>query len=151
MIEISDRSFDPGDRLNKFTQASGNAGAIASFTGRVRGEQGAVDTLYLEAYPGVTEDGIKRAVLEARTRWALTNCLVIHRIGEMSPGDPIVMVATAAEHRREAFEACDFLMDYLKTDAMFWKKQTGPEGSEWVEPRDEDYKDRERWSKYGGY
>ena len=145
MIEILDKGFDPGKRLNSFTKDSGNAGAVASFVGRVRGEDRAVETLYLESYPGVTEDGIKQAVLEARTRWALTNCLIIHRVGEMSAGEPIVMVCTAAEHRRGAFEACDFLMDYLKTDAMFWKKQTGPDGSEWIEPRDEDYKDRKRW------
>jgi molybdopterin synthase catalytic subunit len=146
MIEIIEINFDPGERLNAFTTASQNAGAIASFVGRVRGEKGEVELLYLEAYPGVTEQGIAEAEAEAIKRWSLIDSLIIHRTGSMSAGDPIVMVATAAEHRRAAFEACDFLMDYLKTDAVFWKKQTGPAGSEWIEPRAEDYKDRERWS-----
>ena len=146
MIEIIESQFDPGKRLNEFTKSSGNAGGIASFVGRVRGEKGSVDTLYLEAYPGVTEAGISKADTEARKRWSLIDTMIIHRTGNMSPGDPIVMVMTAAEHRRDAFEACDFLMDYLKTDAMFWKKQIGASGSEWIEPRSEDYKDRERWS-----
>jgi len=146
MVEILDSSFDSGQRLNEFTKKSGNAGAIASFVGRVRGESNSVDTLYLESYPGVTEDGIAKAEHDAQNRWSLIDILIIHRIGEMSAGEPIVMVATAAEHRRDAFEACDFLMDYLKTDAMFWKKETGPEGSQWIEPRDQDYQDRKRWS-----
>ena len=146
MIEILDNVFDPGARLNDFTNKSGNAGAIASFIGRVRGEDGSVDTLYLESYPGVTEGGIQEAEANARTRWNLIDVLILHRVGNMSAGDPIVMVATASEHRRDAIEACDFLMDYLKTDAMFWKKQSGPDGSEWIEPRAQDYKDRERWS-----
>ncbi|RZV41444.1 MAG: molybdenum cofactor biosynthesis protein MoaE [Acidimicrobiales bacterium] len=146
MLEILDSSFDPGKRLNSFSKTSGNAGGIASFIGRVRGERGDVSGLYLESYPGVTEKGIQSATDAAVKRWALVDVLVIHRIGTMSPGEPIVMVITAAEHRRAAFEACDFLMDYLKTDAMFWKKQTGADGEKWIEPRTEDYKDRERWT-----
>ena len=146
MIEILTDSFDPGKRLNAFTKASENAGGIASFVGRVRGEKGSVSRLYLESYPGVTETGIAQAEAQARDRWSLIDALIIHRVGEMSAGEPIVMVITAAEHRRAAFEACDFLMDYLKTDAMFWKKQSGPEGDQWIEPREQDYKDRSRWS-----
>ena len=146
MLEISDTQFDPGNRLNLFTEASGNAGGIASFVGRVRGEKGDVSGLYLESYPGVTEQGILDAIDKSLKKWSLLDALVIHRIGAMEPGHPIVMVITAAEHRRAAFEACDFLMDYLKTDAMFWKKQTSANGDKWIEPRAEDYKDRERWS-----
>lgn len=146
MLQISDSKFDPGERLNQFTKSSGNAGAIASFVGRVRGEKGDVSGLHLESYPGVTEDGIQAAIVSALGRWSLTDALVIHRVGTMKPGDPIVMVITAAEHRRAAFESCDYLMDYLKTDAMFWKKQTGAAGDKWIEPRADDYKDRERWS-----
>lgn len=145
MIEILEYSFDPGDRLNKFISICENAGGIANFIGCVRGEEGAVNGLYLENYPGVTEQGIADADAAARQRWGLIDTLIIHRVGSMSPGDAIVMVATAAAHRRAAFEACDFLMDYLKTDAVFWKKQTGPLGHEWIEPRDQDYEDRERW------
>ena len=146
MLEILDTAFDPGERLNHFTSDCGNTGAIASFVGRVRGEKGDVSSLYLESYPGVTEVGIRSAIDLAKDRWNLVKVLVLHRIGTMGPGEPIVMVITAGEHRREAFEACDFLMDYLKTDAMFWKKQTGTDGEKWIEPREEDYKDRERWS-----
>jgi len=146
VLEILDIPFDPGGRLNQFTEDCGNAGGIASFVGRVRGEKGEVSSLYLESYPGVTEAGIQSAIDTATKRWSLVKLLVLHRIGTMAPGDPIVMVITASEHRRSAFEACDFLMDYLKTDAMFWKKQTGADGEKWIEPRDEDYKDRERWS-----
>jgi molybdopterin synthase catalytic subunit len=146
MLEILDVSFDPGKRLNQFTESSGNAGGIANFVGRVRGEKGDVAGLYLESYPGVTEDGIQTAIDAALIRWPLVDALVIHRIGQMKPGDPIVMVITAAEHRRAAFEACDFLMDYLKTDAVFWKKQTDLTGDKWIEPRAEDYKDRKSWS-----
>ena len=145
MIEILENGFDPGERLNKFTSSSKNAGGIASFVGRVRGEQGDVSGLYLESYPGVTETGIAKAEAQARNRWSLIDTLIIHRIGAMQPGDPIVMVIAAAEHRRAAFEACDYLMDYLKTDAIFWKKQTDLTGDKWIEPRAEDYKNRDRW------
>ena len=146
MLEILDTQFDPGTRLNQYIQSSGNAGGLASFVGRVRGEKGDVTGLFLESYPGVTEAGIQTAIDTALKRWALVDSLVIHRVGMMNPGDPIVMVITAAEHRRPAFEACDFLMDYLKTDAVFWKKQTNLTGDKWIEPRAEDYSDRDRWS-----
>jgi len=147
MIEITDTPFSPGARIDAFTKASGNAGAIASFIGRVRGEAGRVETLYLESYPGVTEAGIKAVAADAQKRWPLTDILIIHRTGTMTAGEPIVLVCTASGHRRAAFQACDFLMDYLKTEAVFWKKQTGASGETWIEPRAEDYKDNERWSK----
>jgi len=143
---ITDTPFDPAKQIKNFTNASGNAGAIASFIGRVRGESGDVQTLHLEHYPGVTEAGIESAEQDARTRWQLLDVLIVHRVGTMTPGEPIVLVATAAAHRRAAFEACDYLMDYLKTDAVFWKKQMGRGGSKWIEPRPQDYQDKERWS-----
>lgn len=146
MVIISDTEFDPGIRLNSFIDASQNAGAIASFIGRVRSENNEVESLYLESYADVTERGIQHAESEARSRWPLIDVLIIHRIGTIHSGDPIVLVATASEHRRSAFEACDFLMDYLKTEAIFWKKQTTKSGSEWVEPRATDYQDNKRWS-----
>ena len=147
MIEITDTPFSPGARIDAFTKSSGNAGAIASFLGRVRGERGSVETLYLESYPGVTEAGIEAVEADAHKRWPLTDILIIHRTGSMGAGEPIVLVCTASEHRRAAFEACDFLMDYLKTEAVFWKKQSGPDGETWIEPRPDDYKDNERWRK----
>ena len=147
MITITNAPFTPGTLIDDFTRKSGNAGAIASFIGRVRGESGCVDTLYLESYKDVTEAGMREAEQSARKRWPLADVLIVHRTGLMSAGEPIVLVCTASEHRRAAFQACDFLMDYLKTKAIFWKKQTGPNGEQWIEPRQEDYQDSKRWSK----
>lgn len=147
MIKISDTPFDPTAKLAAFTKANNDAGAITSFLGQVRRESGSVNELYLEQYPGVTEAGIADAVSNAKARWELTGVMVIHRTGAMDVGEPIVLVATASKHRRAAFLACDYLMDYLKTEAVFWKRQTGADGTEWIEPRAEDYKDNERWSK----
>lgn len=146
MIKILDTPFNPAAKLEAFTKTNEDAGAITSFLGQVRNETGSVNELYLEQYPGVTEAGIEDAVSKAKARWNLTDVLVIHRIGAMSVGEPIVLVATASKHRRAAFESCDYLMDYLKTEAVFWKRQTGADGTEWIEPRDEDYKDNDRWS-----
>ncbi|MEO1100262.1 MAG: molybdenum cofactor biosynthesis protein MoaE [Pseudomonadota bacterium] len=152
MITLSDTSFDPGAALADFTARAEGAGAIVSFTGLVRPDArtGAVNTLTLQAYSPMTERGIKAAVSEAETRWPLNASMVIHRVGDMAPGEPIVFVATASAHRRAAFEGADFLMDYLKTEAVFWKKETGPTGSTWIEPRDEDYADSARWADTQG-
>ncbi|MBL4854921.1 MAG: molybdenum cofactor biosynthesis protein MoaE [Robiginitomaculum sp.] len=146
MLEIMDTPFNPGERLNAFSEKCKDAGAIASFIGLVRGQKGEVSELRLESYPGVTEQGIEQAIEQAKKRWPLTTALVIHRIGSMGVGEPIVLVATASKHRRAAFESCDFLMDYLKTDAVFWKHQIGPDGAKWIEPREQDYQDKNRWS-----
>jgi len=145
-IEICDIPFDPTAKLKAFTKANNEAGAITSFLGQVRSEAGRVNELYLESYPGVTKAGIADAVEKAKARWPLTDILIIHRTGAMGVGEPIVLVATAAIHRRAAFMACDYLMDYLKTEAVFWKRQSGTDGTKWIEPRDADYKDNERWS-----
>ena len=107
---------------------------------------GPVDTLYLEAHPVMTERGIETAIENARARWPLQSARIIHRIGTMKPGDAIVFVATSAKHRRSAFLAADYLMDYLKTEAVFWKKESGPGGAKWIEPRTEDYEDGARWT-----
>ena len=146
MVMIFDTGFDPTKHVQQFTKSCPSAGAITSFLGQVRSDDGTVNTLHLQSYPGVTEQGIQAAEATARARWALVDCLIIHRIGTLNIGEPIVLVATAAKHRRDAFEACDFLMDYLKTEAIFWKKQTGDNGSKWIEPRPEDYNDNKRWS-----
>lgn len=145
MIIISEAKIDIGAALDGFAKANHEAGAVTSFTGQVRSEENQVSKLYLEAYPGVTQAGIEEALQDARKRWPLSGALVMHRTGTMSVGETIVFIATAAKHRRAAFEACDFLMDYLKTKAIFWKKQTTAAGSTWVEPRDEDYSDQKRW------
>jgi len=145
MIRISDISIDPEQELKIFRTSLANAGAIASFVGVVR-DDGATDALTLSHYPGFTEAQIKRFVEQAEARWNMKASLILHRVGRMMAGDPIVLVAVASEHRREAFEACDFLMDQLKCEAPFWKQETVNGKSAWIEPRVQDRKDLERWS-----
>ncbi|MFN3819538.1 molybdenum cofactor biosynthesis protein MoaE [Blastomonas sp.] len=146
-IRIADGPFDPEAEVAAFRAALKESGAVVSFTGVVRpsGADGAVSALWLQHYPGMTERGIAEAVTGAGSRWPLEAVLVIHRVGEMPPHAPIVLVATASAHRRAAFEAADFLMDYLKSRALFWKSETGGQGRQWIEPRDEDYADAARW------
>lgn len=146
MIELTDSAFDPGALLTAFSTGRRETGAIATFTGIARAEDGATNVLELEAYPGFTESEIGRIAEQARTRFGLHDLAILHRVGKIAPGEPIVFVATAAGHRRAAFEACDFLMDYLKSAAPFWKKEHGPGGQRWVEPTEQDHADRERWS-----
>ena len=151
MITLSDQPFDPAEALRDFEKRAAGAGAIVSFTGLVRGtgKLGKVKTLHLQAYAPMTERGITKAVADANNRWPLDELLIIHRTGDLTPGEPIVLVATASAHRRAAFEAADFLMDFLKTEAVFWKKETTDSGAHWVEPRPEDYADRDRWPNTG--
>lgn len=145
MIQLTDSPFDPGALLTTFSQGRRETGAIATFTGIARAEEGATTVLELEAYPGFTEAEIGRIAEQARARFGLHDLAILHRVGRIAPGDPIVFVATAAGHRRAAFEACDFLMDYLKSRAPFWKKEHGPAGGRWIEPTAQDHADRERW------
>jgi molybdopterin synthase catalytic subunit len=145
MIVLTDLPFDPGALLTAFAKGRRETGAVATFTGLARAEQGQALELELEAYPGFTEREIGRIAGIARERFALDDLAVTHRVGRIGPGEPIVFVATAASHRRAAFEACDFLMDYLKSRAPFWKKEHGPDGARWIEPRAEDHTDAARW------
>lgn len=151
MITLTDQAFDPGDTLRAFTAANPSAGGIVSFSGHVRphAASGQVSFLHLQAYSPMTQQGIAAAAQDAHARWPLTGLRIIHRIGDMAAGEPIVFIAAASPHRRAAFEAVDFLMDYLKTKAIFWKKETGPNGTVWIEPRAEDYADSARWAKQG--
>lgn len=146
-IRIVSLPFDPEAELATFRSSLKNAGGLVSFTGLVRpsSQGGEVSVLSLQHYPGMTERGIAEAVAGVASRWPLEAVLVIHRVGEMAPHEPIVLVATASVHRRAAFEAADFLMDFLKSRALFWKSETGAQGREWIEPRDEDYADAARW------
>lgn len=144
-VRLQTEPFDPGALLTAFTTGRSETGAVTSFTGLTRSEAGATTTLELEAYPGFTDAEIARMGAAAATRWGLHDWLVVHRIGPIGPGEPVVFVATAAGHRREAFEACDHLMDYLKSRAPFWKKEHGPDGARWIEPTDRDRTDAERW------
>ena len=147
MITLTDQPFHAAGALEAFERSVEEAGAIVSFSGLVRphASGGHVETLHLQAYSPLTENGIADAVQAARERWDLTGVRVIHRIGDMQPGDTIVFVGTASAHRRAAFEAADFLMDYLKTEAVFWKREVTGTGSQWIEPRQEDYLDNARW------
>ena len=139
-------AFDAGALLSQFSLGRTRSGGIVSFTGLARDvtDGAGVSTLELDAYPGFTEPAIAVMEAEARARFAVQDLLIVHRYGPIAPGEAIVFVA-AAEHRRAAFEAADFLMDCLKTKAPFWKKETGPGGERWIEPRPSDYEDAERW------
>ena len=147
MIRLTFDPFDPGALLTEFCRDRKEVGAVATFTGLARAEEGSTTLLELEAYPGFTEARIEEIVGRARVRFKLDDVAILHRVGKIGPGEPVVFVATAARHRRAAFEACDFLMDYLKSKAPFWKKELGPDGARWIEPRPEDHADLARWEK----
>jgi molybdopterin synthase catalytic subunit len=140
--------FDPHAELGRFTAARAEAGAVAAFIGLVRGEEtgGAVESLTLEHYPSFTERSLQTIAREAAGRFDVSALLVVHRAGTMSVGDPIVLAAATARHRRAALDAVDFLMDALKCDAAFWKREAGPGGGRWIEPTEADRAARGRWS-----
>jgi molybdopterin synthase catalytic subunit len=144
---VQREDFDVGAEIAALTAGRADAGAIVTFTGRVRGEEGGVSTMTLEHYPDMTESELSRIEAEAQSRWPLEASLIVHRVGELKPGDNIVLVVTVSAHRRAAFEAAGFLMDYLKTCAPFWKKETDSSGNEvWVEAREGDEAAARRWS-----
>jgi molybdopterin synthase catalytic subunit len=146
-IAVQRESFDTGAELDALAARNPAVGALAAFVGLVRdlNEGARVGTMTLEHYPGMTEKSIAAIVEEARGRWQLIDCTVIHRIGELRPTDRIVLVAVTSAHRGDAFAACEFIMDYLKTQAPFWKKEQTPEGARWVEARASDDQAAERW------
>jgi molybdopterin synthase catalytic subunit len=142
-IQIGD--FDLGAELAALREGRTDVGALVSFTGLVRDRGDGVTGLELEHYPGMTEKALAAIEAEARARWTLDACLIVHRIGPMQPGEQIMMVATASGHREAAFAAAEFLMDYLKTRAPFWKKEARAGGDRWVESREEDEAALQRW------
>jgi molybdopterin synthase catalytic subunit len=147
-IRIQEGSFDPGAELNGFSELTEGAGAIVTFTGLVRSTPGdPITILTLECYPELALNQIGEIVHQAHDRFALLDEVVIHRYGTLKPGEPIVQVMTLAPHREAAFDAARFLMDYLKTDAPFWKKEATAAGDRWVEHRDADGQARARWSE----
>ena len=143
-LSIQTAPFDAGAEANAFTAAVTGAGAVVTFTGIVRGD-GGLAAMEIEHYPGMTERAIRAIAEEAVTRWQLADALVIHRHGRLSVGEPIMMVATAAPHRADAFAAAEYLMDYLKSRAPFWKKEIGADGAAWVAAKDEDEAALTRW------
>lgn len=144
-VRVDPARFDPGAELNAFSKGVGNAGAVVSFTGVVRDVVGGLSAMEIEHYPGMTEKAIAAIVDEAKSRWSLADALVIHRYGRLEAGEMIMMVATASRHRVDAFQAAEYLMDYLKSRAPFWKKELTRDGAEWVEARDEDEAALDRW------
>jgi molybdopterin synthase catalytic subunit len=147
---VQREDFDIGAEVKRLTAGRTDIGAIVTFTGIVRGEAGgkAIAAMSLEHYPGMTESELARVEAEAAARWPLQASLIVHRYGDLRPGDNIVLVITASAHRHAAFEAAAFLMDYLKTRAPFWKKETGPDGEAvWVDARPSDDTALERWRR----
>lgn len=145
-VRISEAPFDPGAETNTFLAANAGAGAAVTFTGLVRSDPAdAIAALTLECYPELAVNQIEAIGARAVVRFALIKFAVIHRYGRLLPGEPIVQVMTLAPHRQAAFAGAEFLMDYLKTDAPFWKKETTPEGERWVEAKTEDESARARW------
>ena len=144
-IAVQAEPFDPGAELAGFGTGRADVGAVVSFTGLVRDDSGTMEALELEHYPGMTERAIAKIVEQAMTRWELADVIVIHRYGRLGIGAQIMMVATAARHRAAAFEAAEFLMDYLKSRAPFWKKEHGRDGTSWVVAKDADEDALKRW------
>lgn len=142
MVRIGPELLDPGALLSAFCADRSASGAVASFVGLCRAD--GIEALELQHYPGFTETIIEKRV--ATEREALDDVLVVHRVGRVHPGEAIVFVAVAARHRRAAFDGADRLMDWLKTRAPFWKREHGPAGARWIEPRPEDYDDANRWA-----
>lgn len=147
MIRLQAEAFEPGALLTSFCAGRSDVGGVVSFTGLVRADHGQTSTLELEAYPGFTEAEIGRVAQAAQARFSLQDYLIVHRTGRLAPGEAVVFVACAAVHRREAFEAADHLMDYLKSRAPFWKKEHGPAGERWIEPTERDRTDALRWDQ----
>lgn len=144
-LSVQAEPFDLGAESNAFAAQVGGAGAVVTFTGLVRDNGGALAAMEIEHYPGMTEKAIAAIMEQALARWSLVDALVIHRHGRLTGGEPIMMVATASRHRADAFAAAEFLMDYLKSRAPFWKKELSADGADWVAARDEDEDALKRW------
>lgn len=146
-VRVQQADFDVGAELAALRAGDARVGALASFVGLVRdvNDGASVAGMTLEHYPGMTEKALAAIVAEARTRWSIYDALVIHRVGTLAPCDQIVLVAVTGAHRGEAFAACEFIMDYLKTRAPFWKKEATADGGRWVDARDTDDTAAARW------
>lgn len=149
MIRVQSEPFDTAHELNTLKAGNTNIGGVACFVGTVRDLAGGktVSAMTLEHYPGMTEKALEDIERQALERWPLEASLVVHRYGRLEPGDDIVLVIAAAAHRQDAFDACQFLIDWLKTKAPFWKLESGDEGESWVDARDSDDEAARRWTK----
>lgn len=148
-VRVQTDDFDTGAEIARLRLARPDTGAVVTFVGQVRdlNEGSRVSAMTLEHYPGMTEKALEAIVAEAKTRWDIFDALVIHRVGNLYPRDQIVLVAVTGAHRGEAFSACDFIMDYLKTEAPFWKKELTEEGERWVDARVSDEEAKLRWKE----
>ena len=148
-VRIQTEDFDVGAEVNAMRLSNPNIGAVVSFVGQVRdlNDGDNVASMTLEHYPGMTEKSLESIVEQAKNRWAIEDALVVHRVGELKPLDQIVLVLVASAHRKDAFTACEFMMDYLKTEAPFWKKEQTPSGARWVEAKDSDDQAKSRWQQ----
>jgi molybdopterin synthase catalytic subunit len=152
IVRVQTEDFDTGRELETLTRGRTDVGAVASFTGLVRASNdgSAVSGMTLEHYPGMTQKALEEICAQAQARWDLIDTLVIHRVGPLLPGDRIVLVGVSSSHRADAFAACEFIMDYLKTRAPFWKREDTPQGSRWVEARESDERAAESWKENRG-
>lgn len=146
-VRVQVEDFDAGAEINAMRLSHANIGAVAAFVGQVRdlNEGDQVSELVLEHYPGMTEKSLQSIIEQAKQRWNVIDALIVHRVGKLKPLDQIVLVLVASNHRKEAFAACEFMMDYLKTEAPFWKKEQTPAGSRWVEAKTSDDEAKKRW------
>lgn len=149
-VRVQTEDFDVGAEVARLRAGNRQIGAVASFIGVVRdlNEGARVDAMTLEHYPGMTEKALAGIVEQAKTRWNLYEVLVVHRVGRLEPTDQIVLVIVASAHRGDALAACEFVIDYLKTEAPFWKREATPAGERWVEARDSDDAARDRWERH---
>ncbi len=147
-VRVQTDDFDLGEELARLRAGQPGVGAVVSFVGTVRdmNDGSAVSEMELEHYPGMTEKALADIVDQANARWPLLGTLVVHRVGPLLPLEQIVLVACGAAHRGEAFAACEFIIDYLKIDAPFWKKEQTPEGARWVDARDSDDSAKAKWA-----
>ncbi|WP_225204779.1 molybdenum cofactor biosynthesis protein MoaE [Novosphingobium huizhouense] len=143
-VRLLETAFDPALEIERFTAGHPQSGGVVSFLGQVR-EGGGVEALELRHYAPLTLPGMRQLADSVLGRWALDGLLIVHRVGTMAPRDPIVLVAAAARHRRDAFAAADFAMDHLKSESWFWKREKTADGWRWIEPREEDRRDLARW------
>ena len=147
-VRLEHNDFDPREELGALLGQTGHDGAVVSFVGIARSNAkggDSIEKLMLEHHPALTYQSLEEIAVAAAGRFAVSHVRVVHRCGEISPGEPIVFAGAAAVHRRVAFEAADYLMDRLKTEAVFWKREVGEAGSEWIEPTEADHFDRDRW------
>lgn len=146
-VKVQTTDFDVGAEIVAMRLSSSHIGALVSFVGQVRdlNDGDSISSMFLEHYPGMTEKALSEIIAQAKTRWSIVDATIIHRVGELKPQDQIVLVLVASAHRQDAFSACEFMMDQLKTNAPFWKKEQTQNGFRWVEAKASDEAARQRW------